>query len=507
MSVRGRESSRGSALPGEIEGAAADHSVRASADRLVRNLSFVGIGVVGSAAVQYALFFLVARYLGVPAYGVFSLALTVALLATPFCNLGTSVALVHTCTRQPEALPGFLGAALVWRALLAVPVFVAALGISMLAGYPAEVIALLPALFVASLADGAGMLASSVYQTWERMEWTARIAMHRSLLRGAAMAAVLLAGGGVDTLAYAYAGAAVLAAALPWVGIVRQVRPAISAHAMATTLRSSMPFAVGVLAVLAMGQLDVLLLGLWRDVEEVGRYHAATRLLVLALLLPQVVTTAISPLAYKLGHHGPTAVARLYHLDATVVGTVGWAGALLLALHGDGLITLLLGSSYAGAGPLAVALAPVLFLRFVAAPLDNALRAVGRQQVWGRACCLAVLLNVGANAVLVPGGGALGAVLAMVATQLWYVLHLAGALRSAGVDLAWRRVFRRPLQLTALLAVVDLTGRLWPALDLGALELGVVLLAFAVLAWWHPTREETDLRRHLRRAEPASETR
>ena len=55
-----------------------------------RAIGWLGGGVVASALLQYLLFFAAARYLGVVEYGVFSLALTVALLAAPFCDFGTT---------------------------------------------------------------------------------------------------------------------------------------------------------------------------------------------------------------------------------------------------------------------------------------------------------------------------------------------------------------------------------------------------------------------------------
>ena len=70
---------------------------------LRRNLTWFGGAMFGSTLLQYGLYFWLARYLGVEAYGSFSLLLTIAVLTAPLCDLGMSVALVRTCAREPQA--------------------------------------------------------------------------------------------------------------------------------------------------------------------------------------------------------------------------------------------------------------------------------------------------------------------------------------------------------------------------------------------------------------------
>ncbi|MBM4063879.1 MAG: hypothetical protein FJ265_22695, partial [Planctomycetes bacterium] len=187
--------------------------VTGTARQVRRAVRWLGGSVFAAALLQYVLFFAAARYLGDVDYGAFSLALAVATLAAPFCDLGTSVAIVCTGARCPAELGRRFGAALLLRALTAVPVFAAALGLGLLAGYGPGFAALLPPLYLATLADGAGNLGASACQAEERVATSALLQVARHLLRGGALLGTLWWGGGPHTLAWAFALASALGAA------------------------------------------------------------------------------------------------------------------------------------------------------------------------------------------------------------------------------------------------------------------------------------------------------
>ena len=78
--------------------------------------------------------------------------LAIGILSTSLCNLGTSVALVHRCTREPDTLATTIGAGLLLRAALVLPVYGATWLACRAAGYGQDVLWLLGPLFLASLA-------------------------------------------------------------------------------------------------------------------------------------------------------------------------------------------------------------------------------------------------------------------------------------------------------------------------------------------------------------------
>jgi O-antigen/teichoic acid export membrane protein len=447
-------------------------------------LVVMSAAVAGSSALQYALFFWVARYLGAEAYGAYSFALTAAVLTGPLGDLGISVSLVRTVSQRPAALPEALAAAIAWRVLLLLPVGIVAYWACASLGRIEESLPLLLPLCLATFCDGIGTLCSSAYQAQERMGASAAIQIGRNLVRGGALLVTLACGGGAVALAWAFFAASLLAALPGLVALLRRTRLVLRWKVLGPTLCQALPFGIAIIATILHGQLDVILLGRLGDAAEVGRYHASARFVVLAQMIPQVVAVATAPAAYRVGLEGGLpASARVYRLKATALALLGLLGTLLLVAHGEGLVHGVLGAEYRGSEVLVLALAPVIFVKFLSSSLVDTLGAIGRQGRLGAGCCLAVLLNVALNLAWLPGHGALGAVYATLASEAFLLAFLAASTLHAGIDLAWGSILGRPLVAACAAGLAAVV--LGPAWALGAA--GVALVALLVA---RPSAEE-----------------
>jgi O-antigen/teichoic acid export membrane protein len=458
-----------------------------------RAIGWLGGGVFAAAALQYLLFFAVARYLGVGDYGAFSLALAVSILLAPLCDLGTSVALVCNGAREPESLQRHFGAALMLRLVMFFPALAIGYTLGSLAGYGDGFATLLLPLLVAAVADGIGNLAAAACQARERMATSAMLQVARSLLRGAAMLGTLAAAGDVHALAVAFAAASAAGAAVAvWVACDGAALPLARAHLL-PTLRSALPFGMVTLATILHANADVALLGLYADDQEVGRYHAAARFLLLLQMLPQAVAVATAPLEFRVGAFGVEPSTPIYRVKVTALTLLGLLGAIGLAGHADQLVHSLLGPGFAGSETLLLLLAPVVFLKFLASALESTLSALSHQRRFVVACWLTLVVNLGTGMLLMPQLGALGAALAALLSALFYVLFLAFSLASVGLQLDWRHLLFHPLCIAAATGAFTLVAGPRTALPVALLALGWVL-------WQRPSDEERQL---LRQCLPA----
>lgn len=451
--------------------------------RIRRAIGWLGSGVFASALLQYALFFAAARHLGVVDYGVFSLALTVALLAAPFCDLGTGVWLVCEGSRRPEDLLRHFGASLLLRAWTMLPVAAAALGIGALADYGTAFTTLFVPLFVAAVADGVGNLCASACQAQERMATSALLQVARNVLRGVALLATVLGGGGPLTLALTFAAASVLGAIPAVLVVLQRQRLPLPGRDVLPAVRRALPFGLAILATMLHAQSDVGLLRLYAGDGEVGLYHASTRFVLLLQMLPQVVAVATAPLSFRTGLLGIEPSARIYRIKITALASLGLLASLLLATNGDWVVQLCLGPKFQGSEVLLVALAPVIFVKFVSSSLGDTLAAISRQKLLSLGCWLALAANVGANLLLLPAHGAMGAVIATLISETLLMAFLAVNLLLAGLDLAWGRVLRHPVAAAAIAGAVAVL--LSPRLAAPAAATAVLLCL-----WLRPTEEE-----------------
>ncbi len=453
--------------------------------QLRRAIGLLGGSVFASALLQFLLFFAAARWLGAAEYGTFSLALAVAMLAAPFCDLGTSVALVCIGARRPEHLLDQLGASVLLRLVLAIPVGGIALALGRLAGYGDHFTLLFPPLFAAALADGIGTLAASACQAQERMAAAAALQILRNVLRGVALITVLVLGGSAVTLAVTFAIASVCgiwpALRTATRGAPLRLRPAL----VWPHLREAMPFGATVLGTILQAQIGTALLATFADDADVGCFHAAARFVLLLQMLPQVVAMASAPLAYRTGVQGIEASAVIYRTKLSALAPLGLVATLLLATRGEWLAHRLLGPVFAPTGPFLMALAPLVFLKFVNSCLGDTLSALSRTHRLGQGCWLAVAATVVGSYAFAPAYGALGIAFASVLAEALLFAFLAANLAATGLDLAWRRVLPHSLAAAVAGGVTVLAAPQWAALAAA----GVV----ALCALLRPTADERRL--------------
>lgn len=453
-----------------------------------RAITWIGGGVFVSALLQYALFFAAARQLGLVEYGAFSLAFTVAILAAQLCDLGTSVSLVFAGSRRPAELQRQFGASLVLRLLAALPVGVAAIVGGRLAGYGDDFAGLFLPLFVTTLADGIGNSCSAVCQARERMAMSAVLQVARNLLRGAALVGTLWVDGGAGCLAWNCAAWSLLTV-LPSIrfalaGLRFEVRRAD----LLPTLRLAAPFGAANLATLLHSYVAVTLLGVMGTDSEVGSYHAVMRFVLLLQMVPQVVGLASAPLSFRAGLAGIEPSSRIYRVKLAALAPLGLLATLALVTQAGPLVDLCLGEQFRACEPLLVALAPIVFVKFVSSALRDAVSALARQRALSIGCWLALLLQVAASLWTIPELGTMGAVLATLLAELFLAAFLAVVLLTAGMPLAWNPVLRHSL---AIAAAAGLAAVLLP--PVAVVPAG--LAALAALLWWSPSIEERVLLR------------
>jgi O-antigen/teichoic acid export membrane protein len=450
-----------------------------------RALAWLGGGTVLASLLQYVLLFAAARQLGVAAYGEFALALAFSLLLAPLCDLGTSIAIVCTGAQRPERLGQHGGAALRWRLMAFVPTLLIGLGIGQLAGFDARFLLLFLALLLAAVVDGAVALLAAICQVQGRLRVAAALQVGRNLCRAIAVLATVAVGGEAVALALAFA-----AASLPmlWLGL-RFVRSTSALdfclEHLRPTLRAAWPFGFAGFGTIVHGQVAIALLGLCADEVEVGGYHAAVRFLLLLQLLPQIVATALAPIAYRQAREGIAATTRIYRLKLSALSLVGVLAAVGLAAASDELVGCTLGDAFAATTPLLALSAPVVFLKFVNSCLGDALSEVGRTDRLGRSYWLAAATQLAGALPLLATYGAYGAVLLVIIGEIALTLCLAGALAREGFALHWRQLLVRPLAIAAIAA----GSAVW----LGPWSFVVACTVAAASIWWRPSAEELAL--------------
>lgn len=376
--------------------------------------------------ITFAVMVAAARVLDPAAFGVLAIAATAGWLLGVATDAGWGMHLAREVARRREAWPVTARDVLQRRAVAALV---------------ALVVALVAAPFVAPGHAGAfcclvaWQLLTAVLETamhvvrgLERTEYEALIQTGVRIATGAVAAAALvwrpeLIALGVALLVPPAGGLAALAL------VFRKLATSIpaSARPARSTIefrRQVLPLGLGALVSALYFRCDVFFVEHWHGLEAAGAYGAVFRLVDASRLLPAAVLAVSFPRLVR-----TTDVSAVVRLGAALMG-LGSIAAGAIAAAAAPLVALTYGERYAAAAPVLVLLACAVPFFYANAALTHQLIGWDGQRAYLWIACAALVVNLVANAGLVPPYGAAGAAAATGLTELVVTAGCLVALRA-----------------------------------------------------------------------------
>lgn len=383
---------------------------------------------------QAAVFLVVARVLGVEAYGAYVAVLALATGLGGLVGLGTPMIMLRDIARDPAISNEGWGRTLAALFVTAPPLFV----IFMLVAWvvlPKQVDwVVVVCLGTAEIVLAPLVLAAiQLYQGHERMGRAARLALVPILPR--IVAALLLfpfslvwpmPATPLMAWSFLYLLAAVTAAGYSlW--LVRRdfgIRNKMRVSGLRNSIRQGWAFSAGGAAQKIYVDVDKVMLARLASLEAAGIYSAAYRVVDMASVPLLSFFSAAAPRFFRAGQDGTRHVARfaLRVLPIPMIYALG-VGVTLYMLAG--MLPLILGGGFASA---ADALRWLVWVPLLTTPrrfLQNAFGASGRQQVNVLVVVCGSVLNVGLNLWAIPAWGWRGAIGATYAAEFAMCVGLA----------------------------------------------------------------------------------
>jgi len=205
----------------------------------------------------------------------------------------------------------------------------------------------------------------------------------------------------------------------------REARTAPPAYRNREWLRSTLPFTLIGGALVLNSQTDIIMLGWFAQLKDVGIYRVAAQGSTLVAFSLAVASGVVAPQFSQLYVKGD--VARLQYLvikSSSVILFVATPMALVLLLGGSMLITWVFGSEYAPAYmPLAILVIGQLVLSVfgISGPL---LSMAGYESTISKAIWVSALTNAILNLFFVPAFGAVGAAISTMLTTVGWSIYL-----------------------------------------------------------------------------------
>jgi O-antigen/teichoic acid export membrane protein len=407
------------------------------------------------------------RTLGASGYGQWMTMLTVFQLLGYFTSFGLEAVTVREAASDPEAAENWVGALVLTRLALSLPVVV--IGFAVLL-FVREGNAMLVAgiILLLEIPLGVGTSLQVVHQLRMDNKVPMAILTANSVLWGAAVVLVNVLGGGLVALAIALTAATAFTSLMQALTAVRLLRFRLrpSRAAMVRLVRLGAPLGVAGLLVIAYARIDQVIVFEQVGAEASGQYGAAYRVLEQAHFVPVSVITTLAPLMASLWPGHRARMLRIVTMAAEAL-SIGSLGALAFAVvAARPLMRFFFGEDLVAGAPAL----PVLGAAFVVICFGylsgNLLLVLGLARKQVTVALLGLIANVAGNLVLVPRYGFMAAA--------WMTLVTEAVVVSVGFAFVLRRL-----------------GRPWPSLGrLPRIALAGGLLLVALLGLRHAFGEE-----------------
>lgn len=460
---------------------------RASAS-IARNALVRTAGELLAKAASVVFFVLIARELGEAAFGDFSFALALTSTLLLAAGLGTEELTTREISRDRSTVHVYMTNVVIIKVILSALLIVVAVGIVVLGSYPEEVKVAVALVGAGVAFENTGRSYWSVFQAFERQELlAASLIVQRFATLG--FAAVALAGGGglVAVSAAFLAGGVLNLVTVRWAlrRYVVELHFELATSRWWPIVRQGLPIgAIVVLGALLL-RLDQTLISFFypgTGNTEVGYYAAAFRLVEATLFVGWGFNAAALPWLSR--QTGPE-IVNGYELGMKALAGVLAPITVIFVTLAEPLIELLYGAAYLPAADSLQYLGPavvLLNLNFFAATV---LVARDQPASFARAQVVVLVLNVAANAIVIPDHGAAGAAaVALGSAALLAVLGSIQVQRRIGRASIVRALAGPVLATAAMAAAIEATGlALLPAALLGSAVYLVAGVLFERIAY------------------------
>jgi len=392
-----------------------------TARTIARSSVLLLVGQIVSLALAAVYAIAIARYLGVTGFGLLSTAIAFTGVFTPFTSLGLTTLATREVARDKSLAGKYLGNLIIIEVALAIGTFCLIALAAYVLRYPQETIILIYILALSVVCAGFTNVFVSLFQAFERMEYQSIGLIINSVAIFVVVIWGITARLGVVWFASAYfvASLAVVIFSVTIYGAKFSLpHIEIDMTFWKRMLPEALPFALTGLFTTIYFYIDSVLLSVMKGAEAVGLYNAPYRLIMLLVIVPTIVSTAVFPAMSRL-HITAKDTFRLiykrYFKYMAVVAVPLGIGTTLLAGQ---IITLIFGVAYSNSAiALQILIWATVFI-FLTAAFLRLFETSNRQMIVTKITAVGMVENVTLDLLLIPRLSYVGPSIATAATEL-----------------------------------------------------------------------------------------
>jgi O-antigen/teichoic acid export membrane protein len=402
---------------------------------------------------SFAFSVLVVRHLGAESYGQYAAILAFGALFVFLADLGLSpflvreIAFTHERPNGRAEAEALYGDALALRMVLSVLTALVVIGAGWLTNRPLPMLAGIALGTLGLLMYGGQGTADAMLAGHERLDLSATTRVANQLMFVVVGSLALSLGMGY----FGLIGANLAGVALMTWGCFKAVRslgvqprrPHLERWPV--LVRKALPFGAIAFTLGLSYKFDSVLLNLFRGDSETGYYAAAYSLVFSAVMLSNVLNTALYPSLSRAAVAAAAILPSIYDRALcylTVIALPVSVGMWLLAAP---VVQLLFGPGYAATAPALQIVIWTVPLMFASEFLGYIVVIQGRERRVAQALLVSTTFNVALNLILIPRFGLIGAAVMTVLTEAVLVSQYVWSLRCILRKMQWGRILLRPI--------------------------------------------------------------
>lgn len=395
--------------------------------KIFKNFIWLFAGNVGGRLLRAVVVIYAARKLGAEGYGIFSYALGLSGFFVFFKNIGVDAILTREVAKQPEKENHYFSTAFWIEIVLLIITALLVIFVAPLFSGVKEAIVLLPFVALILIFDDLRDFFVAFFRGKEKMELEAVIVVagNIALMVFGFIALYFLPTPGLFTIANATAsliGAAVAAFLLK--KFLKGIVINFARNLVAPILKSAWPFAIAGFASMFLFNIDIVMLGWWRSVEEIGFYSAAQKIIGILTMFSGLVATTTFPSLSRLAHSDQQKMMDLLRGTLKIIFIITFPLTIGGFLLNDSIIGFLFGQDYLPAvGAFTILLFSILAVNAMPV-LANFLFIFDKHAKAINYAIIASACNIAFNFLLIPGYGIKGAATATLISFFVYVFLL-----------------------------------------------------------------------------------
>ncbi|PIE59441.1 MAG: hypothetical protein CSA32_03560 [Desulfobulbus propionicus] len=431
------------------------------ARRVTRN-SFFLLGSTGSGIItRLAIFPIIARYLGLQSFGVFTLILAISMSFSLIANFGAERILSREMATTQKNPDTFFSTSIVIALLLSLVLITGSIIlIHVFSPWERQINLALMLGISEQLFFCIGQMYLAVIRGFEKMEFdTLASFVHQLSLFGLVLGAVFFDEGIVGIFWARFAASIfflIISMVLTYTLFLAPKLDFKLNYAKYIITESFPVMAFSMLLGLIF-KVDVFLLGWLKTAEEVALYEGPHRLLSLTQVLATTITFSVLPILSRAFAEGKKNLLKAYY-DTTYKFLLvsGVLGTIVVFTAGKPLIFLLLGNEFDDAVISMQIMAPIVVFLFLIQLQTSLLLAVKQQRLSTFAVGISLVVNIVLDVLLIPSYSYIGASIATLLSYFIFMYMTASFIKKQGIHYNHLKTALKLLSICLILLCITL---------------------------------------------------